>query len=124
LLAEARSDGHEQDVLERKIMQATSVQPNTMILSPEGEFDALAVADAQPLLEQIVEQSTADVVIDFSRVNFLDSSGVGCLVFLFKRLYAQKRSLTLQGLHDQPQRLIQSLRIDKAIPTRPASAVA
>lgn len=105
-------------------MQATSVQPNTMILSPEGEFDALAVADAQPLLEQIVEQSTADVVIDFSRVNFLDSSGVGCLVFLFKRLYAQKRSLTLQGLHDQPQRLIQSLRIDKAIPTRPASAVA
>lgn len=105
-------------------MQATPVEPNTVILAPEGEFDALAVADARPMLEQIVDQSTADVVIDFSRVDFLDSSGVGCLVFLFKRLYAQKRSLTLQGLHDQPQRLIQSLRIDKAIPTRPAAAVA
>jgi anti-anti-sigma factor len=105
-------------------MQATYVEPNTVILTLEGEFDALAVVDARPLLEGIVANSNSDVVMDFSAVDFLDSSGIGCLVFVFKRLYATKRTLTLQGLRDQPQRLIQSLRIDKAIPTRPVGAAA
>jgi anti-anti-sigma factor len=105
-------------------MHATYVEPNTVILTLEGEFDALAVADARPMIEGIVANSDADVVMDFAKVNFLDSSGIGCLVFLFKRLYAHKRSLTLTGLRDQPQRLIQSLRIDKAIPTQAAAVVA
>jgi anti-anti-sigma factor len=105
-------------------MQATQFEPNTVIIALDSEFDALAVADARPMLEGIVANSTANVVMEFSNVNFLDSSGVGCVVFLFKRLYANKRTLTLQGLRDQPQRLIQSLRIDKAIPTRASSVAA
>ena len=35
-------------------MQATYVEPNTVILTLEGEFDALAVVDARPMLEGIV----------------------------------------------------------------------
>jgi len=105
-------------------MHVTYVEPNTVILRLEGEFDALAVAEARPMIEGIVGNSNADVVLDFAGVNFLDSSGIGCLVFLYKRLFGHQRSLILQGLHDQPQRLIQSLRIDRAIPTRTASAAA
>ena len=105
-------------------MQATHIEPNTVIVTLEGEFDALAVVDVRPMLEGILADSDCNVVVDFSAVDFLDSSGIGCLVFLFKRLYAGKRTLTLQGLRDQPERLIQSLRIDKAIPTRPVEAAA
>ncbi|HLZ65329.1 MAG TPA: STAS domain-containing protein [Aliidongia sp.] len=105
-------------------MQATHVEPNTVMLTLEGEFDALAVVDARPMLESIIANSGSNVVMDFSAVDFLDSSGIGCLVFVFKRLYAAKRTLTLQGLRDQPLRLIQSLRIDKAIPTRSVGAAA
>lgn len=101
-------------------MHATYVDPGTVIIALDGEFDALAVADARSMLEGIVANSTVNVVMDFTNVSFLDSSGVGCVVFLFKRLYAAKRSLTLVGLHDQPQRLIQSLRIDRAIPIKPS----
>jgi anti-anti-sigma factor len=105
-------------------MQATYVEPNTVVLTLEGEFDALAVVDARPVLEGILANSDSDIVMDFSGVDFLDSSGIACLVFAFKRLYADKRTLTLQGLRDQPQRLIQFLRIDKAIATRPVDAAA
>jgi anti-anti-sigma factor len=105
-------------------MHATYVEPNTVVLKLEREFDALAVADARPMLEGIVANSDSNVVMDFAQVDFLDSSGIGCVVFLFKRLYATKRSLVLQGLHDQPLRLIQTLRIDKAIPIRADSAAA
>ena len=105
-------------------MQATYVEPNTVILTLVGEFDALAVVDARPMLEGIVANSDSDIVMDFSGVDFLDSSGIACLVFAFKRLHADKRTLTLQGLRDQPQRLVQFLRLDKAIPTRPVDAAA
>jgi anti-anti-sigma factor len=94
-------------------MRASHIEPNTVVLTLEGEFDALAVADARPTLESIIANTEQNIVMDFSKVDFLDSSGVGCVVFLFKRLYAAKRSLVLQGLRDQPRRLIQSLRIDR-----------
>lgn len=105
-------------------MQVNYPSSDTVLVALEGEFDALAVSDARPTLEGIIANTDANVVLDFTKVNFLDSSGVGCLVFLFKRLYALKRTLTLQGLHDQPRRLVQSLRIDRAMTVKPGSEVA
>ena len=56
-----------------------------------------------------------DVVIDCSKVERMDSSGVGALVFLFKRLRANHLSLRIVGLRGHPMAFAKLLRIDKAI---------
>lgn len=81
----------------------------------KGDFDALAVDTLRPVLDAIVDTDTNDVHIDLSDINFIDSSGIGALVFLFKRLRSQNRHLTLGGATGQPLELLQYLRIDRSI---------
>ena len=46
----------------------------------------------------------------------IDSSGIGAIVFLYKRMIGQKRRLEVTGLDGQPRDLFRFLRIDRTIP--------
>ncbi len=85
-----------------------------LYLDIEGSLDALAVEILRPKLDALVQEKS-DVVIDMSRIEFIDSSGIGAIVFLFKRLRALQRCLSLVGVHGQPLELLKHLRIDQSI---------
>lgn len=87
---------------------------NDILFEIEGSLDALTVEIIRPQLNELV-QDELDVVIDLTRIDFIDSSGIGAIVFLFKRLRSLDRTLTLTGVHGQPLELLQHLRIDKSI---------
>lgn len=91
--------------------------PNDYLIAKlQGEMDALGCTKIRSELEQIAEtKNSNNVALDLSDVSFLDSSGVGLIVFLFKRLKAQSRTLKIIGVQGQPQELIKLLRIDSAI---------
>jgi len=52
-----------------------------------------------------------DVVLDFSKVGFIDSSGLGALVFLHKRLVSKGHKLKIVGLKGQPLQLLTNLHL-------------
>ncbi len=82
-----------------------------------GSFDALSVAEVRPLLDALTEQNEGgDVQLNLALVDFIDSSGIGALVFLYKRLHGKSRKLTLTGVKGQPLELLKFLRIDRSIP--------
>jgi anti-anti-sigma factor len=91
-----------------------------LIVKLRGEMDALGCTRIRPELEQITHTENINVVLDLSQVSFLDSSGIGAIVFLFKRLKAQDRTLVIVGVQGQPQELMKLLRIDSAIPVSAA----
>ena len=86
-----------------------------LVVVLEGEFDALAVAELRPELEQIQQEHVGNVVVDLSEVSFIDSSGIGALVFLYKRLVERGSNLALLGVNGQPLELLRMLRIDRVI---------
>lgn len=96
--------------------------PNDHLIARlSGEMDALGCTQIRSELEQIADTENSDnVALDLSQVSFLDSSGIGLIVFLFKRLKAQSRTLKIIGVQGQPQELIKLLRIDSAIPVSTA----
>ncbi|MCV6612569.1 MAG: STAS domain-containing protein [Amphritea sp.] len=83
-------------------------------LTIEGSLDALAVETLRPQFDALVQDET-DVVINMDKAEFIDSSGIGAIVFLFKRLRALDRNLSLAGVHGQPLELMKHLRIDQSI---------
>lgn len=90
---------------------------NYRIAKLHGEMDALGCTEIRDELEQIANAEIQHhIALDLSDISFLDSSGVGLIVFLYKRLKKQSRSLQIIGAHGQPQELIQMLRIESAIP--------
>ncbi len=87
-----------------------------------GDFDALNINQIRQQLEDIASQNEANrIVLDLSHVNFIDSSGIGAIVFLFKRLHKEKRQLELIGAQGQPRQLLELLRIHQAMPVTWAS---
>jgi len=88
-----------------------------LILELHGEFDALGSAGIRQELEAITLQTRPQLVfLDLQNVTFIDSSGVGAIVFLYKRLRENSRKLKITGAHGQPRELLELLRIHKAIP--------
>lgn len=89
----------------------------SLLVELVGEMDAAGCADIRPTLEQLLEDAAEkNILLDLGQVSFIDSSGIGAIVFLFKRLKSKGQSLELTNVSGQPRELIELLRIDTAIP--------
>ncbi|WP_370978447.1 STAS domain-containing protein [Agaribacterium sp. ZY112] len=101
---------------------------NICILKPEtsaqryvhiklsGEFDAGGCKEIRKELEQLVSDHVGkELELDLSQVSFIDSSGIGAIVFLYKRMLENNGGVKLKNVHGQPKELITLLRVDKAI---------
>lgn len=85
------------------------------VLSLDGEFDASALHQHRDALNKLVDAAREGVVVDLQCTQFMDSAGVGALVFFFKRLEGKGRQFCLAGLSGQPLKLAQLLRIEQTI---------
>ena len=98
-------------------MNAQALEKQDVNFGISGYFDAQTVSALEEDFQALIDENKGRIVLDLSAVDFMDSSGIGSIVFLFKRLKAQNRELVLDGVNGQPARLIQSLRVDKTITT-------
>jgi len=86
------------------------------VLALPTDFSGFAVDELKDKFEHLVEQDASSVVLDFSNTEFIDSSGIGAIVFLYKRIEKQSNSLSLLNVTGQPFKLMNLLRVDKTIP--------
>lgn len=82
----------------------------TRMLRIQDDLDAGTMTTVRVLFEELAT-SEDDISLDVSNVSFIDSSGVGGLVFLYKRLNARGRKLEIAGLTGQPRQLLDHLRL-------------
>lgn len=75
-----------------------------------NDMDAATMIDLRDDFERLA-QANGDVELDVAQVTFMDSSGVGGLVYLYKRLQAEGRSLMVRGLSGQPRQLLEHLSV-------------
>ncbi|MGY3569819.1 STAS domain-containing protein [Vibrio paucivorans] len=87
----------------------------TLVIS--GNLDADGSRDAQPHIDDVIARDQHnEIELDFREVDFLDSSGVGALVYLYKRLVERERNMRIENVRGQPLEIINLLRIGQAIP--------
>jgi stage II sporulation protein AA (anti-sigma F factor antagonist) len=84
------------------------------MLKIDCDMDALAAKKLRTMFDGVIASDRQDVILDMSEVEFLDSSGVGALVFLLKGLSKLQRKLRLVGVGGQPGDLLSQLQIDRA----------
>lgn len=84
-------------------------EPGRVLLHLRGGLDGPGSREMGDSLAALVSVEAREVVIDFSAVPFMDGSGVGAIAFLFKRLAARGRRLTLRGVGGQPLAMFRHL---------------
>jgi anti-anti-sigma factor len=81
------------------------------IVNINQDMDAASMVAMKPLFEELALSET-DVCLDLAGVDFIDSSGIGGIVFVFKRLREHSRGIALANVQGQPLRLLQHLRLE------------
>ena len=83
------------------------------IIEPKGILDGTKTADFHRQIEQSIESGVHTILIDFSDVTFMDSSGLGALVKAFKTLEAADVQLYLCSINEQIRMLFELTSMDK-----------
>jgi anti-sigma B factor antagonist len=86
-----------------------------LVLRIEGELDALTVSDVRPEIDAVVASKPRKVTLDLSALRLIDSSGVGAIVSLFKRVKAGGGDVKVAGLKNQPLAIFKLLRLDRVL---------
>lgn len=67
----------------------------SILIAPEGELDVASVGEFRAALSEAAGKGADRVVVDLSRLESIDSSGLGALVELDNRLRREYRRLAV-----------------------------
>jgi len=87
------------------------------VLAIDGTLDAVTSPELRTVVDDLVNESRKEVTLDLSSLRLIDSSGVGVIVSLFKRVRAYGGNVRITGLRDQPRAIFRLLRLDRVFPT-------
>ncbi len=96
----------------------------SIVVRLHGEFDAAASDAVRSELESLVNTASSNIVFDLSDVTFIDSTGMGLIIYAFKRSQSSGGEFRVSGLRGQPLELFKLLRVDRVIKLFPNTAEA
>ncbi|MCA9668057.1 MAG: STAS domain-containing protein [Myxococcales bacterium] len=91
-----------------------SERDGVTILALKGRLDAITAVELRPTIDELVKAKTLKVVFDLAELKMIDSSGVGAIVSLFKRLRMIGGDVKVAQLAGQPKEIFRLLRLDRA----------
>jgi anti-sigma B factor antagonist len=72
-----------------------SVDERTHVVEPEGEVDLLTAPKLGRRLIRVADQGKTSVVVDLTRVTFIDSTGISVLINALRQITSRKGRLAL-----------------------------
>lgn len=91
----------------------TDLEGGECQLRIQGSLDALTVREIRPIIDAVVTDQPKRVTVDFDELTMIDSSGVGAVVSLFKRIKAAGGVVVVVRAHDQPLAVLKLLKLDR-----------
>jgi anti-sigma B factor antagonist len=83
----------------------------------EPRLDAVIAANFRDTLVERVDQGRRNIVLDLSQVGFMDSSGLGALVFVLKHLAHKGGRLHICGVTPGVMAVLKLTRMDRVLKT-------
>src|SRR4029078_8411727 len=93
----------------------STITAGVIRLAIEGELDAVSVHTLRREIDNLATTSPKRVEVYLSSLRMVDSSGVGAIVSLYKRIRGQGGEVVVAGLRDQPLAIFRLLRLDRVM---------
>jgi len=89
------------------------MSPVIKVVQPSGILDSAKGALFREEITALVEDGAEILLVDFQKVTFMDSSGLGAVVLALKRLRASGGKLYLCSINEQVKMLFDLTGMDK-----------
>ena len=83
------------------------------LLRIQGRLDAVTAPVLKADLKQLVQEGCVQLILDFSAVPFIDSSGLAALVSVLKMVRESDGALKLVGLTRQTRKVFELTLLDR-----------
>lgn len=94
-----------------------SYKGNTLIAGIIGELDHHSAEYVREKIDsELIKATTKNVIFDFSRVTFMDSSGIGVIMGRFKNVSKLNGKLSVTNVNPQLMRIFEMSGLLKVIP--------
>lgn len=88
-----------------------STQPNIALLPLEGDLDVRSAPRVKASVEHLIDSGCRRIVLNMERVNFVDSAGMGLLLFSVRRMRSAHGLLSLMNVSPQLMRIFKRYRL-------------
>jgi anti-sigma B factor antagonist len=105
-------------------MNVRNANAKTSIVDIHGEINAFAENTLMDAYTQASSAGAQNILLNFSGLEYMNSSGIGLLVTLLIRANRQKQRLVACGLSEHYQQIFQLTRLNEAITIYPSEAEA
>ncbi len=79
-----------------------------MVITINGELDLRVADKLRTELDELIDRNPGkDLVLDFSNVNFIDSSGLGVLLGRFKKIHPSGMKMYIKEVQPQVKRVLE-----------------
>ena len=90
--------------------------PDALVVEVDGQLVVTNRQEFKQVVLDEVEQGARSIVVDFTKSAYIDSSGLGALVSLGKRIRESGGDLRLAGLNEDLRTLFELTRLDALFP--------
>lgn len=97
------------------MMQVRKVSPTTSIIDIEGDVSAFAENVLMDAYTEASTPTTRVIILNFNKLAYMNSSGIGLLVTLLIRVNRQKQQLLSYGLSEHYRHIFELTRLSDAI---------
>jgi anti-sigma B factor antagonist len=97
------------------VMNVRHPSASASVIDIQGEVSAFAENVLMDAYTQASTPGTHAIVLNFSGLEYMNSSGIGLLVTLLIRMNRQKQRMLAYGLSDHYRRIFELTRLNEAI---------
>lgn len=105
-------------------LKIRAASQKTSIIDIQGEINAYAENALMDAYTQATSQGASNILLNFTDLEYMNSSGIGLLVTLLIRVQRQKQHLAAFGLTDHYKQIFELTRLNEAILIYPNEAAA
>jgi anti-sigma B factor antagonist len=103
-------------VIDQKLsIDVRKVNDTTSIVDIKGDITAAAEDDLTSAYNEAASERTRSIILNFTGLEYMNSSGIGLLVTLLVRANRQRQQVRAYGLNDHYRQIFQLTRLDEAI---------
>lgn len=92
-----------------------NITPVTSILDIQGEINAFAEKDLMNAYTQVSDHGIQNIILNFEKLEYMNSSGIGLLITLLIRCNRQKQRLVAVSLTEHYRQIFDLTRLNEAI---------
>lgn len=83
------------------------------VIEPKGILDGTKAVDFRNKIDRSIENGAQLILVDFTDVTFMDSSGLGALVLALKTVHNAEAKLFLCSINEQVKMLFELTSMDR-----------